>query len=394
MSEELKDVNVDWEAEKLCRWGAARAGVIVVAPLVGTMTLLANEVYMITRLAELRGVKLEEATVLGLLGSLGATFVGQTLVTLIPVAPIQIPVAISVTYGVGKAANAWLKAGRPEDIAAFKEIFNESRKEGMENVEAFKTMDCKDEPLGDESKKFDLKDVDTKKLFDNFKDSVDKAEATITANLKDGSEKVSTIFKETVKDVDEKYINPLRNTSDRWISAQNWAQIAKGELVIPYGDIKTYLIKNMSGSDFALLDIYFKETNKFMLALQHKTYGTLNLTLSTAEFRITGEKSVASFKVEEFDITDNEFAMLVLQTVGDKLVLAIIDLIFDKVAIESGGVNSAYEKGLITADFTKAITDSKLGKTKFMDKSLIDVINLNSLVPTEEGMKIGAKVNL
>ena len=47
------------------------------------MTLMANEVYMITRLAKLRGIKLSESAVLGLLGSLGGAFVGQTLATLI-----------------------------------------------------------------------------------------------------------------------------------------------------------------------------------------------------------------------------------------------------------------------------------------------------------------------
>ena len=108
-------VDTDKEAEDICRWAAARAGVIVVAPVVGTMTLMANEVYMITRLAKLRGVKLSESAVLGLLGSLGGAFVGQTLATLIPFAPVQIPVGMSVTYAVGKVANAWLAAGCPED---------------------------------------------------------------------------------------------------------------------------------------------------------------------------------------------------------------------------------------------------------------------------------------
>jgi len=57
-------VDTDKEAEDICRWAAARAGVIVVAPVVGTMTLMANEVYMITRLAKLRGIKLSESAVL------------------------------------------------------------------------------------------------------------------------------------------------------------------------------------------------------------------------------------------------------------------------------------------------------------------------------------------
>ena len=179
MSEEritdgYKDSNdIEWEAEKICRWAAARAGVIVVAPLIGTMTLMANEVYMITRLAELRGIKLSESAVLGLLGSLGATFVGQTLVTLIPFAPVQIPVGISVTYAVGKVANAWLKAGRPEDIAAFKEVYDEAKTEGMKRFKEFSKLDCKDEPLGDESKRFNL---DSQEVFDSVTRKADEAE--------------------------------------------------------------------------------------------------------------------------------------------------------------------------------------------------------------------------
>ena len=86
--EPLEDIDTEWEAEKLCRWGAARASVLVVAPVLGTMALIANEVYMITRLADLRGVKISEGTALGLLGSLGATFIGQSVFTLLPSCPL------------------------------------------------------------------------------------------------------------------------------------------------------------------------------------------------------------------------------------------------------------------------------------------------------------------
>ncbi len=179
--------DIEWAAEKICRWAAARAGVIVVAPLVGTMALMANEVYMITRLAELRGIKLEEGAVLGLLGSLGGTFVGQTLVTLIPFAPLQIPVGISVTYAVGKVANAWLKAGRPEDIAAFKEIFDEARNEGLKHAKDFEKLDCKDTPLGDESRRFN---IDSQEIFDNVTRKADKAETTVVDAWRDVKSKI------------------------------------------------------------------------------------------------------------------------------------------------------------------------------------------------------------
>ena len=162
-----KIIDVEREAEKICLWGAARAGVIVVAPLVGTMALMANEVYMIMRLGELRGVKLEESAVLGLLYSLGGSFVGQTLVTLIPLAPVQVPVGIAVTYGVGKVANAWLKAGQPQDVAQFREIFEEARDEGMTKFKEIAGLECKDKPLGDESKSFKM---EAESVFQNIKE--------------------------------------------------------------------------------------------------------------------------------------------------------------------------------------------------------------------------------
>ena len=276
--EPLEDIDTEWEAEKLCRWGAARASVLVVAPVFGTMALIANEVYMITRLADLRGIKVSEGTALGLLGSLGATFIGQSVFTLLPIPAIQIPLAVSITYGVGKAANAWLKAGRPEDVASFREVFEKARKEGAENADTFSNMDCKDEPLGDESKKFDLnalkekmKNVKGEDVFAGVKTTADKAESTISQKIKDFNDRI---------------VNPLKTKSDRWISAQNWQQLSRGELVIPYAEIKAYMIKALAGSDFALLDIGYLAPDYLRMNLQHNTYGTLELKLSVLDFYV------------------------------------------------------------------------------------------------------------
>ncbi len=81
---------------------------------------------------------------------------------------------ISVTYAVGKVANAWLKAGRPEDIASFKEVYDEARAEGMTKFKEFRDMDCKDEPLGDENKRFQLDS--SQKVFDKVVHKVDDME--------------------------------------------------------------------------------------------------------------------------------------------------------------------------------------------------------------------------
>ena len=384
--EPLEDIDTEWEAEKLCRWGAARASVLVVAPVFGTMALIANEVYMITRLADLRGIKVSEGTALGLLGSLGATFIGQSVFTLLPIPAIQIPLAVSITYGVGKAANAWLKAGRPEDVASFREVFEKARKEGAENAEAFSNMDCKDEPLGDESKKFDLnalkekmKNVKGEDLFAGVKTTADKAESTISQKIKDFNDRI---------------VNPLKSKSDRWISAQNWQQLSRGELVIPYSEIKSYMTKALAGSDFALLDIGYLAPDYLRMNLQHNTYGTLELKLSILDFFVDQNEAVAHIKVDGFDIVNNDFASLVVNTVGDKLIVAIIDLVFDKVTIENKDVEVTYENGVIGLDFTKTLQESKIGKTRFLKKSVLDVLHLTNLSVMEEGLKVKASVKL
>lgn len=382
----LEDIDTEWEAEKICRWGAARSSVLVVTPLLGTMALIANEVYMISRLADLRGIKLSEGAALGLLASLGATFVGQSVFTLLPIPVIQIPLAISITYGVGRAANAWLKAGRPEDIAAFREVYEKARKEGAENADTFSNMDCREEPLGDESRTFDLqalkkqvKNMKTEDVFNNMKNKADKAENTLSQKIKGFNERI---------------VNPLKNKSDRWISAQNWQQLSRGELVIPYSEIKQYMTRSLAGSDFALLEAGFLAPDRLRMSLQHNTYGTLELKLSVLDFYVDQQEACAHIKVEGFDIFNNDFASLVVNTVGDKLIIAILDMAFDKVTIENKGVVTTYEDGVIGLDFTKTLHESQLGKTSFLKKSVLDVVHLTNLSVVGEGLKLKANVVL
>lgn len=99
----------DKEAEGLIHWAAARAGVIVAAPLLGTVSLIANEVYMISKIGSVYGVDVPQKAVLSFIGSLGATVVGTTVATLLPIPFIQIPIGISVTYGLGKGPSVGLK---------------------------------------------------------------------------------------------------------------------------------------------------------------------------------------------------------------------------------------------------------------------------------------------
>lgn len=378
---ELQSVDIEWEAEKICRWGAARAGVIVVAPLVGTMALMANEVYMIMRLGELRGVKLEESAVLGLLTSLGATFVGQTLVTLIPIAPIQVPVGVSVTYAVGKAANAWIKAGQPEDVAAFREIYESARKEGMQHSDDFEKMDCRDTPLGDESKRFDLQEL---------KEALRNKSGHLFTKIEKHADRAETVLSEKLASVSDK-LRPLKDKGQLWFSAQKWEQLSKGGLVVPYDEIVIYVSQSLTGSEFALQSLTYAEPDLLRLDVRHKTHGTLELLLHVDVFNVDAQSAFTRLKLIDFAVADNDFAQLVVELMGSKLILAIVDLLIDSVDIDADSITTKYEQGSISVDFTAALQQSKLQQKKVMDRSLFDVVHLVELVPQAEGVLVRAR---
>lgn len=148
---------IDQEVESLCRWAAARAGVIVVAPILGQIALAANEVYLIKRIANVYDRNFDEASGCAFISALGGTFVGQSLATLMPFPPLQIPIGMAVTYAVGKTANAWIKDGMPDfdDYAdKYKEIFDQAKEDVKSIIPNLKNSKDKDKPLGDENKKF------------------------------------------------------------------------------------------------------------------------------------------------------------------------------------------------------------------------------------------------
>ena len=151
----MTDMEVlDEKAEELCRWAAARAGVIVVAPLVGTIALCANEVYLVVRIGKLYGNTISESSAAGFLASLGGAFVGQSLATLIPFPPTQIAIGVAVTYAVGKVAQEWVKGGMSEDVGQLGQTWDKAKSFAEEKMDDLKSHSKKDRPLGDESRRF------------------------------------------------------------------------------------------------------------------------------------------------------------------------------------------------------------------------------------------------
>lgn len=139
------------KAELICRWGAARAGAIVIAPVVGTVALMANEIYMVNQIAKLYQVKLTERAIFSFVGAISSRVIGHILATLIPFSVIQVPVAIGITYSLGRVTQLWLRDGMPEDLNPYIDMMDDWKEKAREQAEKLKEYPLKNIPLGDET---------------------------------------------------------------------------------------------------------------------------------------------------------------------------------------------------------------------------------------------------
>lgn len=102
--------SVSSEADSYINWAAGRAAAIALVPLplADVAPLIANEVYMLYKLAELYGIAADNTVITMLLGCAGGSITGKVGASFLPF--LKIPIAAAVTYGVGKAAKAYFES--------------------------------------------------------------------------------------------------------------------------------------------------------------------------------------------------------------------------------------------------------------------------------------------
>lgn len=102
--------SVSSEADSYINWAAGRAAAIALVPLplADVAPLIANEVYMLYKLAELYGIAADNTVITMLLGCAGGSITGKVGASFLPF--LKVPIAAAVTYGVGKAAKAYFES--------------------------------------------------------------------------------------------------------------------------------------------------------------------------------------------------------------------------------------------------------------------------------------------
>ena len=374
--ENLGPEDIARESERIIRWGAARASVIVMTPFLGSLALMANEVYMITRLCDLRGVELETGAIAGLIGSLGASFVGQTVFTFIPFPPLQVPMAVGITYAVGKAASAWLDAGRPDDLSQFKEMYEQARKEGMERFREFTKDKNKNLPLGDERKKVAEK---ARPLFDKLKGKADEA----ADRLGEVAENMGTY----VEDFNV-LVAPFKEAVSRWVNAQTFEQLRRGELVIPYTDLAKGLGEAMKDSEFQFRECRYQGENQLEVTVDHEKYGSLTADVEIEALALNNTASYARFRIHDFSIADNRLGELLVRLLGTRIIMSLVNAIFNMTVVNRDDLICTFNDQSLTVDFTEVIKKSRLSQLKVKGFNLFDLVRLTGLVPEADGLHV------
>ena len=120
---------VSEEADSYINWAAGRAAAIAIVPLplVDIVPLIANETYMIYRLAELYGIPVDDAVITMILGCAGGSIAGKLAASLLPI--LKIPIAAGVTYAVGKVAQEYFESDMTLNETELREKFMEEERE-------------------------------------------------------------------------------------------------------------------------------------------------------------------------------------------------------------------------------------------------------------------------
>ena len=123
-------LDTNYQVEQLIFWGMGRAAVAALAPKFGTVALCANAGHMVAKMARIHDVDLRQSAVLGLVGGLTSTLATALISLLIPSKIVRVPVAVGVTYAIGKVANVWIEDGCPSDIDRYKPMLMQWLKDG------------------------------------------------------------------------------------------------------------------------------------------------------------------------------------------------------------------------------------------------------------------------
>lgn len=207
-----------YRADQYIVWGAGRAAALALAPRFSTVALLGNAAYMVTRLAQVHEVDLKTGAITGFVAGLATAVTTAAVSLLVPIQAVRIPVAVGLTFAIGKAANMWIEDGMPADISRYKPMLDSWMEEGKTLAASFAAAGYQNLPQGGKDL-WDGMENEANWYVDKLKDQYDKKVSLA----------VEKWDKETKYVVHDKAAQAVSQVTDRVSSAVDKASNAVGD---------------------------------------------------------------------------------------------------------------------------------------------------------------------
>lgn len=252
-----------YRADQYIVWGAGRAAALALAPRFSTVALLGNAAYMVTRLAQVHEVDLKTGAITGFVAGLATAVTTAAVSLLVPIQAVRVPVAVGLTFAIGKAANMWIEDGMPADISRYKPMLDSWMEEGKALAASFAAAGYQNLPQGGKDL-WDGMENEANWYADKLKDQYDKKV----------SPAVEKWDKETKYVVHDKAAQAVSQVTDRVSSAVDKASEAYATVSTKANDTKEALSDAVEKAQAKAADV--KESIKDGVATAQATAGLAN----------------------------------------------------------------------------------------------------------------------
>lgn len=249
-----------YRADQYIVWGAGRAAALALAPRFSTVALLGNAAYMVTRLAQVHEVDLKTGAITGFVAGLATAVTTAAVSLLVPIQAVRVPVAVGLTFAIGKAANMWIEDGMPADISRYKPMLDSWMEEGKALAASFAAAGYQNLPQGGKDL-WDGMENEANWYADKLKDQYDKKV----------SPAVEKWDKETKYVVHDKAAQAVSQVTDRVSSAVDKASEAYATVSTKANDTKEALSDAVEKAQAKAADV--KESIKDGVATAQATAG-------------------------------------------------------------------------------------------------------------------------
>ena len=172
-------------------------------------------------------------------------------------------------------------------------------------------------------------------------------------------------------------------------SAQTIKDLLNGSLIISYDLINKQLAEHSISPSVSDIVISPVEDNLLNIKFKHEQYGDISCTGEILAFNHNDKESYLSFKIKEKEIKGKNIISKIIADIG----YFIFTKLLGKFPKFSDEINVSMTDDILKVDFREYLLQSNFN-IKIMDKDIINLVDVLSLEPNAEGIKVNTNLKV